>query len=267
MSELPEKIPLFILALNKSPALFITHCTNHKESGCIKSSASNALATSVRNVALVGELKTPSLPSSVHIPSIITSLALLQTRDVAFKEIKDIGEDVAISSLHLFQGDMELSTLSFHALLEGQWDEEEYPEEIETVLKVVPPAYNQYLDIFSRLKAEKRPPHCAYSTFIFHDKALSQFQILKEASTAASILSHSNPSLPTIVETDASDYSLGSVLSQVNDSGKNPIAFDSHKLLLAELNYEIHDKELFGIVWALKCWRAFLLSISNSFEV
>ncbi|MBW0588287.1 hypothetical protein O181_128002, partial [Austropuccinia psidii MF-1] len=67
--------------------------------------------------------------------------------------------------------------------------------------------------------------------------------------------------------TDASDYALGAVLSQVSDSGKHPIAFDSRKLLPAELNYEIHDKELLGIVWALKRWRAFLLSISSPFEV
>ncbi|MBW0570341.1 hypothetical protein O181_110056, partial [Austropuccinia psidii MF-1] len=68
-------------------------------------------------------------------------------------------------------------------------------------------------------------------------------------------------------ETDASDYALRSVLSQVNDSGKHPTAFDSRKLLPAELNYEIHEKELLGIVWALKHWGAFLLSLSNSFEV
>ncbi|MBW0566709.1 hypothetical protein O181_106424, partial [Austropuccinia psidii MF-1] len=105
------------------------------------------------------------------------------------------------------------------------------------------------------------------SPFIFNEKALSQFQLLKEAFTTAPILSHFNPSLPTIVETDASDYALGAVLSQVNDSGKHPIAFDSPKLLPAELNYEIHHKELLGIVWALKRWRAFLLSLSNSFEV
>ncbi|MBW0474761.1 hypothetical protein O181_014476 [Austropuccinia psidii MF-1] len=104
-----------------------------------------------------------------------------------------------------------------------------------------------------------------YSPFIFNEKDLSQFQILKEAFTTAPILSHFNPSLPTVVETDASDYALGSVLSQVNDSGKHPIAFDSRKLLPAQLNYEIHDKELLGIVWALKRWRAFFLSLSDSF--
>ncbi|MBW0534854.1 hypothetical protein O181_074569 [Austropuccinia psidii MF-1] len=105
------------------------------------------------------------------------------------------------------------------------------------------------------------------SPFIFNEEALSQFQILKEAFTTAPILSHFNPSLPTIVDTDASDYSLGAVLSQVNDSGKHPIVFDIYKLLPAELNYEIHDKELLVIVWALKGWRAFLLSLSDSFEV
>ncbi|MBW0497659.1 hypothetical protein O181_037374 [Austropuccinia psidii MF-1] len=106
-----------------------------------------------------------------------------------------------------------------------------------------------------------------YSPFIFNEEALSQFQTLKEAFTTSPILSHFNASLPTIVETDASDYSFGALLIQVNDSGKHPIAFYSCKLLPDELNYEIHDKELLGIVWALKCWRAFLLSLSNSFEV
>ncbi|MBW0470705.1 hypothetical protein O181_010420 [Austropuccinia psidii MF-1] len=56
---------------------------------------------------------------------------------------------------------MDLSPLSFNASLEDQWDEEEEPEEIEDVLKVVPPVYHQYLDVFSKVKAEKLPPHCS----------------------------------------------------------------------------------------------------------
>ncbi|MBW0558256.1 hypothetical protein O181_097971 [Austropuccinia psidii MF-1] len=129
MSELPEKIQLFILDSNESPALFITHYTkwgvdlpsfpsfewdffiidspkgedlilgydflyhfnpiidwkdglitydsSNKDYSGINSSASNALATAVNSVALVGELNTPSLPSSVHIPSIFPSQSLL----------------------------------------------------------------------------------------------------------------------------------------------------------------------------------------------
>ncbi|MBW0530263.1 hypothetical protein O181_069978 [Austropuccinia psidii MF-1] len=105
------------------------------------------------------------------------------------------------------------------------------------------------------------------SPFIFNEESLSQSQILKEAFTTAPILSHFNPSLPASVETDASYHALGAVLSQVNDSEKHPIAFDSPKLLPAKLNYGIGDKELLGIVWALKHWRAFLLPLSDSFEV
>ncbi|MBW0581361.1 hypothetical protein O181_121076 [Austropuccinia psidii MF-1] len=56
---------------------------------------------------------------------------------------------------------MDLPPLSFHAFLEEQWDEEEETEEIETVLKVVPPAYHKYFDVFSKVKAEKPPPHRA----------------------------------------------------------------------------------------------------------
>ncbi|MBW0514430.1 hypothetical protein O181_054145 [Austropuccinia psidii MF-1] len=105
------------------------------------------------------------------------------------------------------------------------------------------------------------------SPFIFNEEALSQFQILKEPFNTAPILAHYNPSLPTIVETISSDYALGAVLSQLKNLGKHPFEFYIHKLLPAELNYEIYDKELLGIVWALKHWRAFFLSLSNPFEV
>ncbi|MBW0497430.1 hypothetical protein O181_037145 [Austropuccinia psidii MF-1] len=173
VSELPEKIPLFILYSNESLSLFITHYTNHKNSDGIISSTSNDFATAVNSVALVGELKTPSLPPSVHIPSIIPSQSLLTSRDEVFKEIKDFGKDVAISSLHLFQADMDLPILSFHASLEEKWDQEEEPEEIETVLKVVPPAYHQYLDVFSKVKTEKLSPHCTKRRGRFHKTSSS----------------------------------------------------------------------------------------------
>ncbi|MBW0534741.1 hypothetical protein O181_074456 [Austropuccinia psidii MF-1] len=89
------------------------------------------------------------------------SQSLLKSRDEVFKEIKDVGEDFAISSFHLFQAYMDLPPLSFHAYLEEQSDEEKEPEEIETVLKVVPPAYQQCLDVLSKVKADKLPPQRA----------------------------------------------------------------------------------------------------------
>jgi len=104
--------------------------------------------------------------------------------------------------------------------------------------------------------------------FVIDDKAHQEFNSLKTSFTTAPILRHFDSSLFTVVETDASDYALGAVLSQISPTGtKHPIAFDSRKLLPAETNYEIHDKELLGIVWALKKWRAYLLSLEQPFEV
>ncbi|MBW0490949.1 hypothetical protein O181_030664 [Austropuccinia psidii MF-1] len=98
--------------------------------------------------------------------------------------------------------------------------------------------YSQFIKNYSKKMTALTSLLKKDSPFIFNEEALSQFQILKEALTTAPILSYFNPSLPTIVETDASDYALGAVLSQVNDSGKHPIAFDSRKSLSVELNME-----------------------------
>ncbi|MBW0557335.1 hypothetical protein O181_097050 [Austropuccinia psidii MF-1] len=158
---------------------------------------------------------------------------------------------------------MDLPPLSYHDSLEELWDEEQEPEEIESVMKVVPSVYNQYLDVFSKVKAEKLPPHHACDHHIELEGSLPP----SVSPTQRGIHDSSNPSLPPIVETNVSNYALGAVLSQVSDSGKHPIAFDSGMHTPAELNYEIHDKVLLGIVWDLKCWSAFRLSLYSPFEV
>ncbi|MBW0547372.1 hypothetical protein O181_087087 [Austropuccinia psidii MF-1] len=56
---------------------------------------------------------------------------------------------------------MDLPTSSYHDSLEELWDEEKEPEEIESMMEVVNSVYHQYLDVFSKVKAEKLLPHCA----------------------------------------------------------------------------------------------------------
>ncbi|MBW0477154.1 hypothetical protein O181_016869 [Austropuccinia psidii MF-1] len=86
-------------------------------------------------------------------------MALLSSRQEVFKEIQDVGEDNSVSSLHLFFGNMDLPSSSYHDSLEDFWYEEEKLEEIETMMKVLPSVYHHYLDVLSKVNAENLPPH------------------------------------------------------------------------------------------------------------
>ena len=62
-----------------------------------------------------------------------------------------------------------------------------------------------------------------------------------------------------IVTTDASDFAIGAVLSQVWDDGEHPVAFESRKMNLAERNYPTDERELLAVIHALRTWRHYLL--------
>ena len=80
------------------------------------------------------------------------------------------------------------------------------------------------------------------------------------AFTTAPVLTHWIPSSLLIIEMDASDYALATILSMVSptDNEVHPIAFHSHTFMPPELNYNVHDKELLAIFEAFKIWRHYL---------
>ena len=78
------------------------------------------------------------------------------------------------------------------------------------------------------------------------------------AFTLALILRHLDSNLETILECNVSDYVISGILSQKHlhhdpASGKtqfilHPVAYMSEKMITAECNYGIGDKELLAIV-------------------
>ena len=82
-----------------------------------------------------------------------------------------------------------------------------------------------------------------------------RFNELKKAFTSAPILRHFDPSKEVIIETDASNFALGCILSQKHEGRLHPVAFHSRKMSPAERNYDIHDKEMLAIVDAFKVLR------------
>ena len=93
------------------------------------------------------------------------------------------------------------------------------------------------------------------------------FKKLKELFIAELILKIYILSLPTVVKIDVLDFILGVYLVQKYPDRWYLVAYYSCKMTPLELNYNIYNKELLGIIAALKEWRAFLQEITELFIV
>ncbi|KAG5719707.1 hypothetical protein E4T56_gene18491 [Termitomyces sp. T112] len=91
-------------------------------------------------------------------------------------------------------------------------------------------------------------------------KCQSVFLLLKRAFTSTLVLCHFDPSLPIVLECNASDYAIAGILSQSDLGGKDlcPVTFYTQSMIPAELNYNIYDKELLTIIKAFYQWQAYL---------
>jgi len=95
------------------------------------------------------------------------------------------------------------------------------------------------------------------------------FQTLKDVVCAAPVLIHADPDERFRVETDASNYAYGAILSQKGkqDQKQHPVAFFSKSMTPAERNYGISDKEGLAIIKALQHWRHWLEGTKIPIEI
>ena len=87
------------------------------------------------------------------------------------------------------------------------------------------------------------------------------FTKLRQAFIKAPILYYFDLERHIRVETDASGYTIGGVLSQLtlDDLGRwHPVAFFLRKMIPAETRYKTHDSEFLAIVEVFKTWKHYL---------
>ncbi|EED20338.1 retrovirus polyprotein, putative [Talaromyces stipitatus ATCC 10500] len=88
---------------------------------------------------------------------------------------------------------------------------------------------------------------------VWNDKRQKAFDKLKQLVTKALILALNDPEKRKIIRPDASGYALGIAFEQVGSNGiVQTIAFYSRQFTAAEMNYDVHDRELLAIVEAFK---------------
>lgn len=129
--------------------------------------------------------------------------------------------------------------------------------------------YRRFIEGFSRIcKPMTDSTRDGGKKFEWTTECEAAFETLKTRFTTAPILCHYDSKLKCVMETDASDFAIGAILSQVSSDGRlHPVAFMSRKMDKAEINYEIHDKEMLAIVAGFKQWRRYLEGASHPIEV
>ena len=84
------------------------------------------------------------------------------------------------------------------------------------------------------------------------NQKLKLFKNIKNKFTKKPILKIYQPKLPIRVKTDALDFALKACLLQKYSEVWHPVTYYSYKMTPPELNYNIYNKKLLGIVVALK---------------
>uniref|UniRef100_A0A3B1IBQ3 Gypsy retrotransposon integrase-like protein 1 n=1 Tax=Astyanax mexicanus TaxID=7994 RepID=A0A3B1IBQ3_ASTMX len=106
-------------------------------------------------------------------------------------------------------------------------------------------------------------------TLKWTEEASAAFTALKKHFVSAPVLRHPDPSLPFVVEVDASETGVGAVLSQHSGMPPklHPCAFFSRKLTQAERNYDVGNRELLSMKAAFEEWRHWLEGAQHPFLV
>ncbi len=148
------------------------------------------------------------------------------------------------------------------------------PKKIEDVLKYPPPKnvsqlrtflglanyYRRFVKNFAQLAHPLTELTKKTVTWAWGTKESNSFNALKNKLTTAPILGYPDVAKGYILHTDASEYGVGAVLSQVQESGRGNsprevvIAYTSKHLLERERRWATVEKELYAIVHAVKAF-------------
>ena len=126
--------------------------------------------------------------------------------------------------------------------------------------------YRQFIKDFSKI-AKPLTSLTGNAPWKWTDEEQQSFEQMKTLITTAPVLLNPSDDDPFRLETDASEYAIGAVLSQKQGDKWHPVAYLSKALNPTERNYEIYDREMLAIMISLKEWRHYLMGAVHEFEI
>ena len=141
----------------------------------------------------------------------------------------------------------------------SEWPTPTNRKEVQSFLGFVN-FYRRFIEGFSHIAQPLFDLTKTETVFKWTEEENSAFNTLRTWTILTPILTLPDSSKPYRVEADSLDFATRAISSQHNleDDKWHPVAFLSKSLSPVERNYEIHDKEMLAIIWALEEWRDFL---------
>src|SRR5208282_3764925 len=119
--------------------------------------------------------------------------------------------------------------------------------------------YRRFIKKFSELALPLNNLLKKNTEFVWTEDCQKAFDMLKKRFTEEPVLMMLDQTRPFQIESDASKYASGAVLTQMDCNGdRHPVAFMSQTFTDTKRRYEIYDRELLGIIRALKEWRHYI---------
>ena len=119
--------------------------------------------------------------------------------------------------------------------------------------------YRRFIKSFSEICAPMVKLTKKGEDFVWSTECDIAFETIKSALTDPPIMAYPKDEGEYILDTDASDLSIGGILSQVQDGQEKVIAYGSRTLNKAEKNYCVTDKELLAVKHFVDYYRQYLL--------
>lgn len=87
---------------------------------------------------------------------------------------------------------------------------------------------------------------------VWNEEANRAFEECKQDLSNATCLAHPLPNATLALHVDASNFSVGAALHQINDNELEPLGFYSKRMTETQKRYSTYDRELLGIYQAIK---------------
>lgn len=118
--------------------------------------------------------------------------------------------------------------------------------------------YSRFIDNFSEKKVPLTKLLSKNCPWNWEPEQQAAFEWIKQAIVTAPVLIRPDFSLPFQVHSDASNFAVGAVLTQMRDGYEHPICFASRTLSKAERNYSVTEKECLGVIFAIEKMRPYV---------